>query len=146
MSSNKTDTRDLSVYLGKTAINETDADKEQSFTVDKLIIHKDYDDFYINNDIGVHNCTVCMRTNGKIKGCGGASCAGLIAVFVFKFLALLKIKSRNGGCAVKSASARVVCLPPLHTQLPAGFQCSIAGFGLESYSTYCRIADLQIHN
>lgn len=47
---------------------------------------------------------------------------------------------------MKSASVRVVCLPPFHTQLPAGFQCSIAGYGFESYSTYCRIASPQIHN
>nr|XP_046258874.1 tissue-type plasminogen activator-like [Scatophagus argus] len=90
----------LSVYLGKTAINETDPDKEQRFTVEKLIIHQQYNSSY-NNDI-----------------------------------ALLKIKSRSGGCAVKSASARVVCLPPLHTQLPAGFQCSVAGFGKENHMAW----------
>lgn len=94
-----TKTRHLSVYLGKTAINETDADRQQNFTVEKLIIHQEYNDYNYNNDI-----------------------------------ALLKIKSSHGGCAVRSASARTVCLPPAHTQLPAGFQCSIAGFGLEKYS------------
>lgn len=93
-----TKTRHLSVYLGKTAINETDADRQQNFTVEKLIIHQEYNDYNYNNDI-----------------------------------ALLKIKSSHGGCAVRSASARTVCLPPAHTQLPAGFQCSIAGFGLEKY-------------
>ncbi|KAG8000073.1 Urokinase-type plasminogen activator, partial [Nibea albiflora] len=40
------------------------------------------------------------------------------------------------GCAVKSTSARTVCLPPLHTQLPAGFQCSIAGYGRERYTAW----------
>ncbi|XP_068573806.1 plasminogen activator, urokinase a [Cebidichthys violaceus] len=94
----ETNIKHLSVYLGKTAINDTDADREQSFTVEKLIIHQHYNDFNYNNDI-----------------------------------ALLKIKSRNGGCAVRSASARTVCLPPSHTQLPAGFQCSIAGFGNERF-------------
>lgn len=48
----------LSVYLGKKAINETYADKEQSFTVDKLVIHEKYNDSNYDNDIGVHNCTV----------------------------------------------------------------------------------------
>lgn len=45
----------LSVYLGKTAINETDADREQRFTVEKLIIHQKYNDSNFNNDIGGHN-------------------------------------------------------------------------------------------
>ncbi|KAF3708290.1 Urokinase-type plasminogen activator [Channa argus] len=93
--------RTFSVYLGKTAINETHAHTEQSFSVEKLIIHSDFNEDNYNNDI-----------------------------------ALLKIKSKNGGCAVKSASARTVCLPPLHTKLPAGFQCSIAGFGKEKYESW----------
>ncbi|GAA6213852.1 tissue-type plasminogen activator-like [Lates japonicus] len=96
-----TKTKYISVYLGKTAINETDADKEQSFTVEKLIIHQKYNSSTFDNDI-----------------------------------ALLKIRSGDGGCAVKSASARTVCLPPLHTQLPAGFPCSIAGFGKEGYGAW----------
>uniref|UniRef100_A0A8C3AG80 trypsin n=2 Tax=Cyclopterus lumpus TaxID=8103 RepID=A0A8C3AG80_CYCLU len=96
-----TNIKRLSVYLGKTAINDTDADREQSFTVKKLIIHQKYNESNYNNDI-----------------------------------ALLKIKSRNGGCAVRSASARTVCLPPSHTQLPAGFQCSIAGFGMERFAAW----------
>ncbi|XP_045926295.1 urokinase-type plasminogen activator-like [Micropterus dolomieu] len=91
----ETSMRHMSVYLGKSAINET-CDGQQRFTVEKLIIHQNYNETNFNNDI-----------------------------------ALLKIKSKNGGCAVRSASARTVCLPPRHTQLPAGFQCSIAGFGRE---------------
>ncbi|XP_070697356.1 urokinase-type plasminogen activator-like [Pempheris klunzingeri] len=111
---NETNTRHLSVYLGKTAINDTDPDREQKFTVEKLIIHQKYNESNFNNDI-----------------------------------ALLKIKSRNGGCAVKSASARTACLPPLHTQLPAGFQCSIAGFGMEKYmawhySQYLKEAEVKL--
>ncbi|KAM8858559.1 plasminogen activator, urokinase a [Spinachia spinachia] len=90
--------RHLSVYLGKTAINDTDAEKEQRFTVEKVIIHQKYNWGNYNNDI-----------------------------------ALLKIKSRNGGCAVRSSSARTVCLPPSHTQLPVAFHCSIAGFGNERF-------------
>ncbi|XP_056251615.1 plasminogen activator, urokinase a [Seriola aureovittata] len=94
-------TENLFVYLGKTAINETDADKEQSFFVKKLINHQEYNKSNYNNDI-----------------------------------ALLMIKGINGGCAVKSASARTVCLPPSHTHLPAGFQCSVAGFGKEKYGAW----------
>ncbi|KAF7652541.1 hypothetical protein LDENG_00095000 [Lucifuga dentata] len=88
----------LSVYLGKSALNEKDVDREQTFTVEKLIIHNKYNDSSdsFNNDI-----------------------------------ALLKIKSRDGGPAVRSASVRTVCLPPPFTKLPAGFQCSIVGFGKE---------------
>ncbi|KAA8583854.1 plasminogen activator, urokinase a isoform X1 [Etheostoma spectabile] len=97
----ETNIQRLSVYLGKMAINETDAEKEQGFTVEKLIIHQKYNESNFNNDI-----------------------------------ALLKIKSSNGGCAVRSASARTVCLPPSHTQLPAGFQCKIAGFGRERYTAW----------
>ncbi|XP_068424097.1 urokinase-type plasminogen activator-like [Clinocottus analis] len=96
----ETNIKRLSVYLGKTAINDTD-DREQSFTVEKVIIHQKYNESNYNNDI-----------------------------------ALLKIKSRNGGCAARSSFARTVCLPPSHTQLPAGFQCSIAGFGRERFAAW----------
>ncbi|XP_034041391.1 urokinase-type plasminogen activator-like [Thalassophryne amazonica] len=89
-------TKDLTVYLGKKAINETDISTEQKFTVEKLINHQTFSEDSFNNDI-----------------------------------ALLKIKSKHGRCAVKSPSVRTVCLPPLHTKLPAGLQCSIAGFGKE---------------
>ncbi|XP_053189196.1 plasminogen activator, urokinase a [Scomber japonicus] len=91
----------LSVYLGKSATNETDHTREQDFTVEKLIVHQNYNDDNFNNDI-----------------------------------ALLKIRSGDGRCAVQSPSARTVCLPPSHTQLPAGFHCSIAGYGQERYAAW----------
>ncbi|XP_041866467.1 tissue-type plasminogen activator-like [Melanotaenia boesemani] len=91
----------LSVYMGKTAINDTDTKREQSFTVEKLIIHQHYNDSNFNNDI-----------------------------------ALLRIKNINGGCAVRTASVRTACLPPLHIQLPPGLTCSIAGFGKETYNSW----------
>lgn len=50
--SDENQTEHLSVYLGKTAINDTDFDKEQSFIVEKLIVHQGYSDFTFNNDIG----------------------------------------------------------------------------------------------
>ncbi|XP_030603481.1 plasminogen activator, urokinase a [Archocentrus centrarchus] len=64
-------------------------------------------------------------------------------------IALIKLKSKNGGCAVKSASVRVACLPPLHTKLPAGFTCSIAGFGKErssafQFSQYLKHAEVKL--
>ncbi|CAN9499861.1 unnamed protein product [Ophioblennius macclurei] len=95
-----TSLRHLSVYLGKSAINDTD-DKEQSFTVEEIVMHQKYNDSSYNSDI-----------------------------------ALLKIKSPSGQCAVKSASVRTVCLPPPHTQLPTGYTCSIAGFGKERYTSW----------
>ncbi|KAF6731423.1 Urokinase-type plasminogen activator [Oryzias melastigma] len=90
---------DLSVFLGKSAINDTDAEREQKFTVEKMIVHPKFNNF--NNDI-----------------------------------ALLKIRSTKGGCAVKTPSVRTVCLPPLHTQLPPGFKCTVAGFGRESFESW----------
>lgn len=106
----------LSVHLGKSAINETDATTEQSFTVEKLIIHQQFNESTFDHDI-----------------------------------ALLKIRGRSGGCAVRSASARAVCLLPYHTQLPTGIQCSIAGFGLERYlawhySQYLKQAEVKLIN
>ncbi|XP_033835213.1 plasminogen activator, urokinase a [Periophthalmus magnuspinnatus] len=89
--------KQLTVYLGKSAVNETNASKEQKFMVEKLIIHPKYNSSNYNNDI-----------------------------------ALLKIKNQNSECAVKTATARTVCLPPFQTQLPDGFQCTIAGYGKEN--------------
>lgn len=132
----------LSVYLGKNAINETNEDREQTFTVEKVIIHQKFNESDLNNDIGVHCCSVCMCTSEKDEEsvCRTHRCVCLC------ISALVKIRSRNGGCAVRSASVRTVCLPPFHTELPAGFQCSIAGFGRERYSECCRTFDLQIHD
>lgn len=111
---NHTDVRDLTVYLGRTAINETDPGREQRLAVDRLVIHPRYDDDTFNNDI-----------------------------------ALLRIRGARGRCAAKSASSRVVCLPPLHTHLPVGFQCGIAGFGYESdvlgrYSQHLKQAEVNL--
>nr|XP_061794516.1 tissue-type plasminogen activator-like [Nerophis lumbriciformis] len=95
--------RRLTVFLGKSTINETDAVNEQKFTVEKLILHQAYngiDGENYNNDI-----------------------------------ALLKIKSSDGRCAVRSESVRTVCLPPPHIRLPDGSQCIITGFGKENNNT-----------
>ncbi|XP_061692941.1 plasminogen activator, urokinase a isoform X2 [Syngnathoides biaculeatus] len=98
----RTNLQRLSVFLGKSAINETDDVNEQKFTVEKLILHQTYNEANYNNDI-----------------------------------ALLKIRSSSGsGCAVRSESARAVCLPPPHTQLPVGSQCIIAGFGKEKFRAF----------
>lgn len=107
-------TEDLTVYLGKSAINETNADNEQFFTVEKQISHKDLDaSINYNHDI-----------------------------------ALLLIKSPDGGCAAKTASTRTVCLPPAHTHLPVGFPCSVAGFGTEAFgassSQYLKQAEVRL--
>ncbi len=58
--SNEIDIQKLSVYLGKSAINETDAEREQSFIVEKVVLHEKYNDSNYNNDIGVNNCSLCQ--------------------------------------------------------------------------------------
>lgn len=60
--SNSTDVRDLTVYLGKTAINDTDPETEQRFTVDKLILHPNYDSDTYNNDIGECQASAFVMT------------------------------------------------------------------------------------
>lgn len=54
MLSNEATVHRLSVYLGKTAINDTDTHKEQSFGVEKVVMHPDFDENSFNNDIGEH--------------------------------------------------------------------------------------------
>uniref|UniRef100_A0A667X3P5 trypsin n=1 Tax=Myripristis murdjan TaxID=586833 RepID=A0A667X3P5_9TELE len=107
--------RHLSVYLGKSYINDTDADREQKFTVEQMIIHPKY-----NNSYGSYNNDI----------------------------ALLKIKSQDGKCAVRTPSVRTVCLPPHLTMLPPGVECSIAGFGKESdtwhFSQYLKQAKVTL--
>lgn len=47
--------KDMTIFLGKNAINESDASREQRFKVQKLITHEAYNDEvlpYYNNDIG----------------------------------------------------------------------------------------------
>ncbi|XP_008427980.1 urokinase-type plasminogen activator [Poecilia reticulata] len=98
---NQTSLQRLKVYLGKSDIKSTDPDREQPFSVEKLIIHQKYNPSNFDNDI-----------------------------------ALLKISNANGQGALKTASVRTVCLPPLNTYLPDGVTCSIAGFGKESSSSW----------
>lgn len=106
----------LSVYLGKNFINATDADKEQKFAVEQLIIHQNYD---------------------------------LLAGNYDNDIALLKIKSSAGSCAVRTDSVRTACLSPPHTMLPPGSVCSVAGYGLErqrafEYSKFLKQAEVQM--
>ena len=52
--SKNTNLQKLSVFLGKSAINETDVEKEQKFTVEQLVLHAGYSDSKeYNNDIGM---------------------------------------------------------------------------------------------
>uniref|UniRef100_H3AMJ8 Urokinase-type plasminogen activator n=1 Tax=Latimeria chalumnae TaxID=7897 RepID=H3AMJ8_LATCH len=92
---------DFSVILGKSALNETDAHKEQRFQVERIVLHPEYDDSNdsYNNDI-----------------------------------ALLKLKSTAGKCALETNYVRPVCLPPEGLSLKDGWQCEIAGYGKEKYS------------
>lgn len=106
----------LSVFLGKDFTNVTDADKEQKFTVEQLIIHHNYDRFAGNFD---------------------------------NDMALLKIKSSTGSCAVRTDSVRTACLAPSGTMLPPGSVCSIAGYGLQrqrtlEYSKFLKQAEVQM--
>ncbi len=140
------DIEQLSVYLGKMAINETDDDREQRFTVEKLIVHQEFNEFNFDNDIGAHNSTMCMCRSERDKELRGCFVCRTHSCVCLCISALLKIKSKDGGHAVKTASVRTACLPPLHTKLPAGFQCSIAGFGMEKHSMYCRTSNLQIQD
>ena len=55
--------KDITVYLGKSSIRETDANREQKFAVDQIINHQDYIHFEgtYNNDIGgCVECGVCL--------------------------------------------------------------------------------------
>ncbi|XP_016523932.1 urokinase-type plasminogen activator [Poecilia formosa] len=98
---NQTSLRRLKVYLGKSDIKNSDRDREQTFSVEKLIIHQKYNPSNYDNDI-----------------------------------ALLKISNTNGQGALKTASVRTVCLPPLNTYLPVGVTCSIAGYGKENSGSW----------
>lgn len=54
----------LTVYLGKSAINETDNVKEQTFKVEKVILHQNFSEMSYDNDIGEHKhhsvCSICL--------------------------------------------------------------------------------------
>ena len=83
--------RHLSVFLGKSAINDTDANREQRFTVEKMIIHQDFNDTRFDNDIGVHvHCVFRYGTNEKMI-CVQTSCMCLF----FYFLPFSTIKDQK---------------------------------------------------
>ncbi|XP_029465431.1 urokinase-type plasminogen activator [Rhinatrema bivittatum] len=51
-------------------------------------------------------------------------------------IALVKIKSASGHCAVESDYVQPICLPPSNMVLKDGSQCEIAGYGQESFSDW----------
>uniref|UniRef100_W5MAD4 Urokinase-type plasminogen activator n=1 Tax=Lepisosteus oculatus TaxID=7918 RepID=W5MAD4_LEPOC len=64
-------------------------------------------------------------------------------------IALVKMRSRSGQCAVESRAVKTVCLPPQNRMLPAGSTCEIVGYGREReslwyYSNYLREARVQL--
>lgn len=67
-------------------------------------------------------------------------------LFLISITALLKISNNKGQGAFKTASVRTICLPPLNTNLPVGFRCSIAGFGRESLSKYTNLVILTVQS
>ncbi|XP_030235045.1 tissue-type plasminogen activator [Gadus morhua] len=55
----------LSVYLGKSALNETDAEKEQRFTVEQLVIHAEYR----SGGVDFENDIALLRIRGSDGAC-----------------------------------------------------------------------------
>ncbi|XP_063046936.1 hyaluronan-binding protein 2-like isoform X2 [Engraulis encrasicolus] len=53
---------------------------------------------------------------------------------VYNDIALLKLKARNGRCAVETQYVKTVCLP--NATFPDGTECSIAGWGATEDSDY----------
>lgn len=53
----------------------------------------------------------------------------IIKLFVFnlKSIALLRLKDKNGHCAVESQFVKTACLPS--KEFPDGTECSISGWG-----------------
>lgn len=118
--SDETSMQHMSVYLGKSAINETD-DGQQRFTVEKLIIHQNYNETNFNNDIGTRNCMVCMYVR-KRKSSMGALCAGLIAVFALHFSTVEDQKQKWRMCCEVSVCTDSVSSSTSH---PASCRISV---------------------
>nr|XP_023680002.1 urokinase-type plasminogen activator-like [Paramormyrops kingsleyae] len=64
--------KDMTIFLGKNAINESDASREQSFEVQKLITHEAYNDEvqpYYNNDIALLKikCNRCAKMTDSVR-------------------------------------------------------------------------------
>ncbi|XP_043912701.1 urokinase-type plasminogen activator isoform X2 [Protopterus annectens] len=66
-------------------------------------------------------------------------------------IALLQLKSINGGCSAETQYVRPACLPPWDLTLKDGWKCEIAGYGQEAatsyrYSQQLKEANVQIIN
>ncbi|CAL8257223.1 unnamed protein product [Lota lota] len=62
---NNTLLRQLSVYLGKSALNETDVEKEQKFTVEQLVLHAGYNFTVENYD----NDIALLKIRSSVGAC-----------------------------------------------------------------------------
>ncbi|XP_006126415.2 urokinase-type plasminogen activator [Pelodiscus sinensis] len=114
-SSGEKDPSGFKVVLGKSNLNTTD-DREQTFQVEKIIIHESYSD-----ETGTYNNDI----------------------------ALMKIKSPSGYCAVESDFVKTICLPSENLVLKPNFQCEVSGYGKEDnwgiyYSQILKTANVNL--
>ncbi|XP_072005389.1 tissue-type plasminogen activator [Engystomops pustulosus] len=92
--------RQLRVKLGRT-LRVVPGEDEQSFEVETMYIHPQFNSFNYDNDI-----------------------------------ALLKIKSSSGSCAMETDSARPACMPFRGQTLPDWTECEISGFGKHTKNSH----------
>ncbi|GCC26515.1 salivary plasminogen activator beta-like isoform X1 [Chiloscyllium punctatum] len=84
------------VTLGKSSTNKP-SKNEQTFAVEKIISHENFNDDTFDNDI-----------------------------------ALLKLKSQSGTCAMESKFVHPICLPSKRLIFSESTQCEVSGYGREA--------------
>ncbi|XP_069096937.1 urokinase-type plasminogen activator isoform X2 [Pleurodeles waltl] len=100
------DPKDFSVILGRSNFEMPAPGKEQTFGVERIILHSGFKE---DKETGaMHNDIALMKLRA----------------------------SESGRCAVPTDYAQTICLPPAAPPMQDGTQCDIAGYGLESSSDY----------
>lgn len=110
------------MVLGRT-YRVVPGEAEQTFEIEKYIIHKEFDDDTYDNDIGKRPFLVIRPTShpGSSRHC--VTLSSLLPP------ALLQLRSDSKQCAQESSSINTACLPDPNLQLPDWTECELSGYG-----------------
>lgn len=117
----------LKVVLGRT-YRVVPGEEEQTFEVEKYIVHKEFDDDTYDNDIGkviLFSYTLLPRPARSPS----TSSPNADSPFSLLLPALLQLRSDSMQCAQESSSVGTACLPDPNLQLPDWTECELSGYG-----------------
>ena len=116
------------MVLGRT-YRVVPGEEEQTFEIEKYIVHEEFDDDTYDNDIG--KMLLFAYTLLSRPGESPTSPPLMPSTHPSSLLltALLQLRSQSKQCAQESSSVGTACLPDPNLQLPDWTECELSGYG-----------------